>query len=439
MNAIEVEGLSKRYVINHKSRERSTSLRELVSGLLPNFSKKVSDRDATINDEEHQVAKDEEFWALKDINFNVKTGERIAIIGGNGAGKSTLLKLLSRITEPTNGEIRLRGRVASLLEVGTGFHPELTGRENIYLNGAILGMRKQEISRKFDQIVNFSGVERFIDTPVKHYSSGMYVRLAFSVSAWLDPDILIVDEVLSVGDQAFQRRCTERMKELTSDGRTVLFVSHSMQAVRAMCEKALFLERGKAISFSSVEDAAHRYLRSTESADENQWCIASAEFEQASASNYIYSTNYIIGERAKILDSNNQINAKLEIDCPFQIAVEYRVIQESDLKLIPNFHIYDEQGNRVFIAYSEIPAPGKLGTHSASCTVDPFVLNTGRYYVTLVMSSFEWDSEYPHHFAEDRALQFEIFESIGSDIRRHGWKGIIPGVTRPRLNWNYTK
>ena len=193
----------------------------------------------------------EEFWALKDVNFDIQQGDRVGIIGRNGAGKSTLLKILSRITEPTSGRVRIRGRVASLLEVGTGFHPELTGRENIFLNGAILGMSKAEITRKFDEIVAFAEVERFLDTPVKHYSSGMYVRLAFAVAAHLEPEILIVDEVLAVGDAQFQKKCLGKMESAGSEGRTVLFVSHNMVAIKSLCSTGIVLNKGKI--FTKVE------------------------------------------------------------------------------------------------------------------------------------------------------------------------------------------
>ena len=249
--AIRIEGLGKRYDINRGA--TNTSIREVLAGLMS--SRRSGERPGAVSLEDEGIAAPaglaREFWAIKDITLDIAEGERVGIIGANGAGKSTLLKILSRVTKPTEGSFQIRGKVASLLEVGTGFHPELTGRENVYLNGAILGMPHAEIRRKFDQIVEFSGVEKFIDTPVKHYSSGMYVRLAFSVSAWLDPDILIVDEVLAVGDQAFQKKCAERMKELTKEGRTVLFVSHSMATVNQMCQKALYLENGRVVAYKT--------------------------------------------------------------------------------------------------------------------------------------------------------------------------------------------
>jgi lipopolysaccharide transport system ATP-binding protein len=244
---VTVENLSKRYLLGHKTREaghfRNTTLREVIAQEAQNFARKAVDllrgRQVIQGDEI------EEFWALKDVNFEVKRGEIVAIIGRNGAGKSTLLKILSRITEPTEGRILLRGRVASLLEVGTGFHPELTGRENVFLNGAILGMTKREIQKKFDEIVAFASVDRFLDTPVKRYSSGMYVRLAFAVAAHLEPEILIVDEVLSVGDHEFQKKCLGKMQDVASrEGRTVLLVSHNLAAVGELADRAVLLNSG---------------------------------------------------------------------------------------------------------------------------------------------------------------------------------------------------
>ena len=236
---ITVENLSKSYRLQHQARERYSTLRDLLANKIRElFCGKAI---APANSEE-------EFWALKDVSFEIKQGEVVGIIGRNGAGKSTLLKILSRITEPTSGRITLRGRVASLLEVGTGFHPELTGRENIFLNGAILGMNRQEVRRKFDEIVDFAEVEKFLDTPVKRYSSGMYVRLAFAVAAHLEPEILVVDEVLAVGDAAFQQKCLGKMKDVSQgQGRTVLFVSHNMGAMRSLCQRAVYLKAGKVV------------------------------------------------------------------------------------------------------------------------------------------------------------------------------------------------
>jgi lipopolysaccharide transport system ATP-binding protein len=254
-SAIVVRNLSKRYLIGHRlapgGAYRYTALRDVIGRELSNFVRKAAD--LVRGRQVVQGDTVEEFWALKDVSFNVKHGEVLGVIGGNGAGKSTLLKILSRITEPTEGRIILSGRVASLLEVGTGFHPELTGRENIFLNGAILGMTQREIRRKFDEIVAFAEIEKFLDTPVKHYSSGMYVRLAFAVAAHLEPEILLVDEVLGIGDAGFQKKSLGKMNEITRmQGRTVLFVSHNMEAVLKLCTRAILLESG---SLRAIEDA----------------------------------------------------------------------------------------------------------------------------------------------------------------------------------------
>jgi lipopolysaccharide transport system ATP-binding protein len=258
---IAVQNLSKRYLVGHRSaeRERYTALRDVIGREARNFARKavdfVSGRQIVQGDEI------EEFWALRDVSFEVKRGEVLGIIGRNGAGKSTLLKILSRITEPDCGRAILRGRVASLLEVGTGFHPELTGRENIFLNGSIIGMTRAEITRKFDEIVAFAEVERFLDTPAKRYSSGMYVRLAFAVAAHLEPEILVVDEVLAVGDAEFQRKCLGKMQDVSKGGRTVLFVSHDVAAIRSLCSAAIMLDRGLLSEYGTAFVVTETYLR----------------------------------------------------------------------------------------------------------------------------------------------------------------------------------
>lgn len=253
---IKVENISKKYIIGHQKTENVGTLRDVISNGAKSLSQKLFHPHQNTVDKGH-----EEFWALKDVSFEVKQGERIGVIGRNGAGKSTLLKILSRVTEPTKGRISLNGRVASLLEVGTGFHQELTGRENIFLNGAILGMSKVEITKKFDEIVAFAEVEQFIDTPVKRYSSGMYVRLAFAVAAHLDPEILIVDEVLAVGDASFQKKCLGKMGEVSEkEGRTVLFVSHNLQAIQDLCSSIVVLEKGNVIEHSDTGSGIKTYM-----------------------------------------------------------------------------------------------------------------------------------------------------------------------------------
>jgi lipopolysaccharide transport system ATP-binding protein len=259
-SVIKAEGLGKNYLIGHQSGERYTALRDVVSrgvkGLAKNAKGLLKGNQILSGDEI------EEFWALKDLNFEVKQGERLGIIGRNGAGKSTLLKVLSRITEPSAGQVSITGRVSSLLEVGTGFHPELTGRENIYLNGAILGMKRQEVRQKFDEIVEFAEVEKFLDTPVKRFSSGMYVRLAFAVAAHLEPDILVVDEVLAVGDAKFQKKCIGKMEDVSQkEGRTILLVSHNMSTIKSMCNSALILHQGQKIFQGDVMECVNHYMK----------------------------------------------------------------------------------------------------------------------------------------------------------------------------------
>jgi len=250
---IQVEGLSKKFRLHHQPKERYTTLRDTLARKAKGLFRRP--------DSASSLGSDEDFWALKDVNFEVGQGEVVGIIGRNGAGKSTLLKVLSRITEPTVGRITLRGRIASLLEVGTGFHPELTGRENIFLNGAILGMTRAEIRGKFDEIVAFAEVERFLDTPVKHYSSGMYVRLAFAVAAHLEPEILVVDEVLAVGDAEFQKKCLGKMKDVATGGRTVLFVSHQLDTIRTLCDRGIQMQAGRVVNQGNVMDVVAGYLQ----------------------------------------------------------------------------------------------------------------------------------------------------------------------------------
>jgi lipopolysaccharide transport system ATP-binding protein len=268
---IRVEGLGKKYALHHETSERYTALRDVVARqakaagrLLNPFTLAGQLRRAQRQAAAERAESKEEFWALKDVSFEIRRGERVGIIGRNGAGKSTLLKILSRITEPTTGRVEIRGRVASLLEVGTGFHPELTGRENIYLNGAILGMTRREIRSKFDEIVDFAEVEKFLDTPVKRYSSGMYVRLAFAVAAHLEPEILVVDEVLAVGDVSFQKKCLGKMEDVADrEGRTVLFVSHQLSSIQKLCNKGLLLRGGK-IAFDGLsEETISAYVNSS--------------------------------------------------------------------------------------------------------------------------------------------------------------------------------
>ena len=321
-----------------------------------------------------------DFWALKDVSFEVKKGEAIGIIGRNGAGKSTLLKILSRITEPTKGSIKINGKVSSLLEVGTGFHPELTGRENIYLNGTILGMKRSEIKERFDEIVEFSEIERFIDTPVKRYSSGMYVRLAFAVAAHLEPDILIVDEVLAVGDFDFQKKCLGKMNDVSKNrGLTVLFVSHSMAAIMNLCPKCILLDRGTIISQGDSKNIIYKYLNSEEknlTEGEIIWKngIFNTGIEDFKLNSIRLSNQE--GLCTKIFSYNESF--KVEIGYSFLINISYcRVgFVLSNAEGIPLFEIYDTDNN-------DINERG-IGDFISSCTIPGYFLNIGKYFFQLM-------------------------------------------------------
>lgn len=302
---IRAEGLGKKYVIGHQSaeRERYTALRDVLARQMRGLGRSAMG----IIRGQPNIAGDEieEFWALKDISFEVRRGDVVGVIGRNGAGKSTLLKILSRITEPSEGRVTIEGRVASLLEVGTGFHPELTGRENIYLNGAILGMTRAEIKRKFDEIVDFAGVGKFLDTPVKRYSSGMYVRLAFAVAAHLEPEILVVDEVLAVGDVEFQKKCLGKMRDVANEGRTVLFVSHNMGAVERLTQTAIFLRNGK-IAFSGLSgETVNRYL-STAGAKATGWQDITNVYRQ-------YGNGKMLAQRARVTHHHHPDSKETEL------------------------------------------------------------------------------------------------------------------------------
>jgi lipopolysaccharide transport system ATP-binding protein len=332
---IKAENLGKSYIIGHEKQERYTALRDVLSNKVRQISSKT-----------RQIFKGgqlitgnelEEFWALKNINFEIKQGDRVGIIGRNGAGKSTLLKVLSRITEPTTGKVHLKGRVASLLEVGTGFHPELSGRENIYLNGAILGMSRVEIRKKFDAIVDFSGVEKFLDTPVKKYSSGMYVRLAFAVAAHLEPEILIIDEVLAVGDTEFQKKCLGKMEDVsTKEGRTVLFVSHNMGMIAKLCNVGILLNQGNILAQGSVKNIVEKYLSSNQSS-ENKYIATEKEIKN--------KCNYF--KKIIVLNNKNEATSSFAFDEKIKLNFEF-TISEIHHNAQIGISLQDKFQNRVF-------------------------------------------------------------------------------------------
>jgi len=375
--AIRAAGLGKKYVIGHQSeRARYTTLRDVIDHGARNVLRTASD----LLRGRAMVAGNttEDVWALKDVDFEVKIGEVIGIIGRNGAGKSTLLKILSRITAPTMGRIEIRGRVASLLEVGTGFHPELTGRENVYLNGAILGMSRAEITRKFDAIVAFADIEKFLDTPVKHYSSGMYVRLAFAVAAHLEPEILVVDEVLAVGDAEFQKKCLGKMSEVAGGGRTVLFVSHNMGAVRALCLRAIVLANGNIVADASAPGAIDVYLERANTCSNNglEWSWDSSEMPGDEA----------LRVKKVALVGSKQVPTR-EVRSAEQIRIECEYEQRQFIRgLRINLQLVTQLGEIAFTTTdhsSRTAATFHPGTYLSTCCVPERLLNIGRYTIRL--------------------------------------------------------
>lgn len=365
-----------------------------------------------------------EFWALRNVGFDVAEGEAVALIGRNGAGKSTLLKLLSQITEPTEGEIRLHGRVASLLEVGTGFHPELTGRENISLNGAILGMSRREIKAKFDEIVAFAEVERFLDTPVKRYSSGMYVRLAFAVAAHLEPEILLVDEVLAVGDAAFQKKCLGKMGSVAREGRTVIFVSHNMVAVRNLCKRAVMLEAGHVAADGDVNGVVAKYLGGDahENLPERVWVTPAAAPGCRSMRLH----------RVAVHDKTGAVNADIGIEDPFTVAVEYWVTRPW-IRCGATVMVWTDDGQLVFMSFSNTDAEWHTkmrpeGLYRSVCHIPANFLNSGRHGISVQL----WKENYDPSTREDEVVHFHVNDTGGV---RGDFMGKFLGAVRPDLKW----
>lgn len=409
---ISVENLSKKYIIGHQKQERYTALRDVLANGARRFAHKLTHPFAAPeNDPTH-----EEFWALKDASFDIQQGDRVGIIGRNGAGKSTLLKILSRITEPTSGKVSIKGRVASLLEVGTGFHPELTGRENIYLNGAILGMSRIEIKKKFDEIVAFAEVERFLDTPVKRYSSGMYVRLAFAVAAHLEPEILIVDEVLAVGDAQFQKKCLGKMQNVGQEGRTVLFVSHNMVALKSLCDKAIWLNAGSLVENGRAEDVVSNYLQIGVPVNMHQvW--DDPKSAPGNASVRMHSV--------KIAYEGEASGVSLTVASPVDLEFELWNFEQGALL---NFSVvlYDNQEVCIFNTASSAKVYPK-GIVKGTCHIPGNFLNDGVYRVRLLIVK---DTSVALIDLDNVAI-FEVH-----DVEREGaWYGKWIGAVRPTFKW----
>lgn len=432
--AIQVENLSKCYTIQHQRANRDESLRSTLENGVRALGARILARTRVLNNDYPSGENNpvEDFYALRDISFEVKSGERVGIIGANGAGKSTLLKILSRITEPTYGRITIRGRVSSLLEVGTGFHPELTGRENIFLNGAILGMPRSEIRKKFDEIVAFSEVERFLDTPVKHYSSGMYVRLAFSVSAHLDPEVVILDEVLAVGDARFQKKCLNKMRRFSEEGRTVLFVSHSAAAISQFCTTAIYLEKGLIKQIGPAQDVVEEYmLQSTAGVDEG----VGPDLVGSHVLPKPVGDELVQIEAIELVSPSGKQTARASITDPVLIRLTFRVLEATDHLFVPNLHVRTIDGMYVTVVsppQSEVHALD-AGVYVADCVLPAHLLNNGIFSLQAVVSSFNHGQTV--HANVPNALTFEVVDDLSDTTYRNGYMLAIPGVIRPRLKW----
>lgn len=424
-NVIKIENLSKKYLIGHQKRERYIALRDVMMHKMRGIGQRLR-HPLMPNREAIDV---EEFWALKDINLEIKQGDRVGIIGRNGAGKSTLLKVLSRITEPTNGRITLNGRVASLLEVGTGFHPELTGKENIFLNGAILGMSRADIKKNFDEIVAFAEVDKFLDTPVKRYSSGMYVRLAFAVAAHLEPEILVVDEVLAVGDAQFQKKCMGKMEEVGKEGRTVLFVSHNMNAIEQLCTSAIWLDNGVLRQYSQdVRKVIKDYLISgSDEAQASEWLNFGHQFENQWFKPLRFSLTDVHGVLLDMpVRNDDDIWVQIEAD-----------IKEIDPSLTIGYAIYSEDGTSLYWTYQtdecEERWPSLVkGVNRLRSNIPKRFINEGVYRVEMIGGL--------HH----RTWLFEpgvhapsVFLNIQGGLSDSPfWLAKRPGLFAPVMKWD---
>lgn len=416
--AIRAENLSKRYKVGLRRRRHDTLRDQVAEGIGSLFRR---------NGRAASSAESETIWALKDISLEVHEGEILGIVGRNGAGKSTLLKILSRIVEPTGGRAELNGRVGSLLEVGTGFHGDLSGRENTYLNGAILGMKKTEIDRKFDEIIAFAEIEKFVDTPVKRYSSGMYMRLAFAVAAHLEPEILIVDEVLAVGDVAFQKKCLGKMGSVAKDGRTVLFVSHNLPAVVRLCDRAILLDAGKLVLDGPTQKIVSNYLSSglTSNATK-EWTNENArpggEVARLCA--------------VRVRNKDGHVTDMFDINEPVIVEMEYDVLKPGHI-LMPNFQMYNDHSVHIFSAHDIDPAWRRrnrpVGRYISSIEIPGHFLSEGQMLMGAGLMTID---PMVSQFYELDAVSFEIVDNMDHDSARGDYEGEMAGVVRPRFEWN---
>ena len=414
--AILAENLCKKYEIA-VGRYRHDTLRDQISANVRSLFRRNS----------RSRWQKETFWALKDVSFEVKRGDVLGIIGRNGAGKSTLLKLLSRITEPTSGRAELHGRVASLLEVGTGFNGELTGRENIYLNGAILGMKKVEIERKFDEIVEFSGVEQFIDTPVKRYSTGMYVRLAFGVAAHLEPEILIVDEVLAVGDAGFQKKCLSRMQDVGKEGRTIVLVSHNMQTITRLCERVILLDKGTILQDGASQPVVSTYLQSG---------LGMTAVREYSDPERALGNDIVRVHAVRVRTEDGQVGDMVDIRRPIGIEMEFEVLKSGHV-LTPCYGFANEEGVCIFMASDRDPLwqrqPRPIGRFVSTGWIPGNLLAEGTISVGAGIIT---ESPFKIHCDDENAVAFQVVDSLHGDSARGDFPGKILGVVRPLLRWS---
>ncbi len=420
---IRVENLGKKYQLGRNASQegaRYRTLRDTVAQGTRNLFR--NPKSAFRNG-----SSTEEFWALKDVSFEVNQGEVVGIIGRNGAGKSTLLKILSRITEPTTGKVRIKGRVASLLEVGTGFHPELTGRENIFLNGAILGMMRTEIKAKFDEIVAFAEIEKFLDTPVKRYSSGMYVRLAFAVAAHLEPEILVIDEVLAVGDMEFQKKCLNKMEDVGRRGRTVLFVSHNMTAVTRLCSRVILLGKGELQQDGLPAGVVSAYLGGG---------FGKNSLREWTPSDFPPGNEITRLKSVQAITSSGENREMFRIDQAIGIALTFEVLTPGHI-LIPNYVLHNSEGQCIFHSHDWDQRwrrePRPIGTHTRISWIPANLLSEGTFLAGVAITSYH---PFQVHLSEPDVVAFQVAESMAGNTARGDYGGPLPGAVRPLLTWS---
>lgn len=428
-SAIKVENISKCYRIGLKETMEDSFLKTIgnfIVNPLKNYRtyRSLYNFDDVHPDQDNNPS--DVIWAVKDVSFEVKEGEVVGIIGVNGAGKSTLLKILSKITVPTCGRVTIHGRISSLLEVGTGFHPELTGRDNVYLNGTILGMRKKEIDRKFDEIVDFSGIEKFIDTPVKRYSSGMKVRLAFAVAAYLEPEILIIDEVLAVGDARFQKKCMDKMKEVGQHGRTVLFVSHNMPAVTRLCERTILLNGGRVQADGPSDRIVSEYMYAGKgTTGERKW----DDLMESPGDEVIRLRSVRVKTEA------GHVTETVDIRKPVGIEIEYDVLKPGH-ELLVYYHVINEGGIEAFETIETDPTwrkkPRPIGRYVSTAWIPGNLLSEGMYFIGPAIRTMKPEIR---RFRVDDAVAFQVIDSLDGNSARVDYIGDLAGVVRPLLKW----